>query len=198
MVSSRMLMRLAASVTVRWCHEVSPQTIHVASAGRMKSDYTYAAMYEASYAAAVASRRERGNLWLTACDSPICIGPLVPEPALITGRNIRRALNELTKATQRTRRIKRYSLRRKLSCMSEELPDEDSNELEDTVDDILTLNTCGHAFHSRCLASWFLMDRFDCPMCRVAYYTRPSPPPQAFVVSSMYVGYRGGRVMGLG
>lgn len=82
--------------------------------------------------------------------------------------------------------------------MAEEVAKETPTESEETTDDIMTLNSCGHAFHSRCLASWFLMDRFDCPMCRVLYYTRPPTPSRAFVVSTMYVGARGGRVMGLG
>ena len=136
--------------------------------------------------------------WLTASNSPICIGPLMPEPALVNGRNIRGALDELATATECTRRKKRISVRRKLSCMSQEAGDEDAAAVEEVADDILTLNTCGHVFHSRCLASWFLMDRFDCPMCRVQYYTRPHAPSRSVVISTMYMAPGGGRVMGLG
>jgi len=130
-------------------------------------------------------------------ECPICIGPLMPEPALVNGRNIRGALDELATATERTRRKKRLSVRRKLSCMSGEAGDEDPAADEEVADDILTLNVCGHVFHSRCLASWFLMDRFDCPMCRVQYYTRPHPASRSIVISTMYMA-PGGRVMGLG
>lgn len=42
-------------------------------------------------------------------------------------------------------------------------------------DDILSLNTCRHAFHAKCLASWFLIDRYDCPICRTVYYVKPPP-----------------------
>ncbi|TDZ38261.1 hypothetical protein C8035_v006839 [Colletotrichum spinosum] len=37
-------------------------------------------------------------------------------------------------------------------------------------DDILTLNTCQHAFHAKCLSSWFLIERYDCPVCRSQYW----------------------------
>jgi hypothetical protein len=48
-------------------------------------------------------------------------------------------------------------------------------------DDILSLNTCRHAFHAKCLASWFLIDRYDCPVCRTVYFVkrRPSLPLRA-------------------
>ncbi|KAF2661196.1 hypothetical protein K491DRAFT_480955 [Lophiostoma macrostomum CBS 122681] len=36
--------------------------------------------------------------------------------------------------------------------------------------DVLTLRECKHAFHSSCLISWFLIKRYDCPVCRRAYY----------------------------
>jgi hypothetical protein len=35
--------------------------------------------------------------------------------------------------------------------------------------DVLTLRECKHAFHSSCLISWFLIKRYDCPVCRRAY-----------------------------
>lgn len=52
-------------------------------------------------------------------------------------------------------------------------------------DDILRLNTCGHAFHAKCLASWFLIHRYDCPICRAVYYvkSRPSLPKRVIVAS---------------
>ncbi|KAK2002612.1 hypothetical protein LX36DRAFT_667055 [Colletotrichum falcatum] len=37
-------------------------------------------------------------------------------------------------------------------------------------DDILRLKGCQHAFHAKCLASWFLIDRYDCPVCRNPYW----------------------------
>lgn len=37
-------------------------------------------------------------------------------------------------------------------------------------DDILTLKSCQHAFHAKCLSSWFLIDRYDCPVCRSHYW----------------------------
>ncbi|KAI8947882.1 hypothetical protein F4801DRAFT_605001 [Xylaria longipes] len=36
--------------------------------------------------------------------------------------------------------------------------------------EILRINRCGHTFHSRCLVTWFLKSKHDCPICRTAYY----------------------------
>ncbi|KAI0115589.1 hypothetical protein GGR51DRAFT_503492 [Nemania sp. FL0031] len=36
--------------------------------------------------------------------------------------------------------------------------------------EILRINQCDHAFHSRCLVVWFLKDKYDCPLCRIRYY----------------------------
>ncbi|OHF01947.1 hypothetical protein CORC01_02825 [Colletotrichum orchidophilum] len=41
---------------------------------------------------------------------------------------------------------------------------------EPSEDDILTLRNCQHAFHAKCLSSWFLIERFDCPVCRSQYW----------------------------
>lgn len=35
---------------------------------------------------------------------------------------------------------------------------------------MLTLHTCGHSFHAKCLTPWFLLSRYDCPICRKPYY----------------------------
>ncbi|KAI1733543.1 hypothetical protein F4680DRAFT_398162 [Xylaria scruposa] len=40
--------------------------------------------------------------------------------------------------------------------------------------EILRINRCGHAFHARCLVTWFLQGRADCPMCRGTFYPPPS------------------------
>lgn len=41
-------------------------------------------------------------------------------------------------------------------------------------DEILKMRRCPHMFHARCLATWFLMKRYDCPVCRAAYYQTAS------------------------
>lgn len=38
--------------------------------------------------------------------------------------------------------------------------------------EILKLRSCGHWFHARCLSSWFLIDRYDCPVCRKSYWEK--------------------------
>lgn len=40
----------------------------------------------------------------------------------------------------------------------------------DRDSEILKLRSCGHWFHARCLSSWFLIDRYDCPVCRKSYW----------------------------
>ncbi|KAI1123800.1 hypothetical protein F5Y10DRAFT_45579 [Nemania abortiva] len=44
--------------------------------------------------------------------------------------------------------------------------------------EILKISQCGHAFHSRCLATWFLKKQYDCPMCRAKYYPPGQPQEQ--------------------
>ncbi|KAI0546711.1 hypothetical protein F4679DRAFT_403784 [Xylaria curta] len=36
--------------------------------------------------------------------------------------------------------------------------------------EILRLHRCGHAFHARCLLTWVLEGRADCPVCRTIFY----------------------------
>lgn len=130
----------------------------------------------------------------THAGSPICIGPLVPEPALLDGRSIRRALDELTTLATDRRQLPGPAWKWKKKRDGKGKVGGDG---EDGDDDVLTLNSCRHAFHSRCLASWFLMERYDCPVCRVVYYRRPSLPERAVATRGFYIGARG-RVMGLG
>lgn len=47
-----------------------------------------------------------------------------------------------------------------------------SAEESDLDTEILVLRGCHHAFHARCLISWFLADGFDCPVCRAPYWMR--------------------------
>ncbi|KAI1391636.1 uncharacterized protein F4822DRAFT_191942 [Hypoxylon trugodes] len=37
-------------------------------------------------------------------------------------------------------------------------------------DEVLKLKRCTHIFHARCLATWFLRKKYDCPVCRTPYY----------------------------
>lgn len=52
--------------------------------------------------------------------------------------------------------------------------------------EILKLRSCGHWFHARCLSSWFLIDRYDCPVCRKSYWegkSRRRGPMETFLRS---------------
>lgn len=102
--------------------------------------------------------------WLISC-SPICIGPLVgplmPEPAHTVGDDPPQTLDQASTVAHKTQS-------RSEGEGTTARPDNTDLDMED--DDILTLNTCGHSFHSKCLSSWFLIERHDCPVCRTAYY----------------------------
>ncbi|KAI1773005.1 hypothetical protein F4818DRAFT_130489 [Hypoxylon cercidicola] len=37
-------------------------------------------------------------------------------------------------------------------------------------DEALMLKRCHHIFHARCLATWFLRKKYNCPVCRAPYY----------------------------
>ncbi|KAF1953758.1 hypothetical protein CC80DRAFT_506950 [Byssothecium circinans] len=38
------------------------------------------------------------------------------------------------------------------------------------TEEVLMLRVCQHAFHGSCLTSWFLIERYDCPICRLTYF----------------------------
>lgn len=46
---------------------------------------------------------------------------------------------------------------------------------EDEDDTVITLKKCHHSFHSRCLTSWFLTNRYDCPICRTVFWGNGRP-----------------------
>jgi hypothetical protein len=111
-------------------------------------------------------------------ECPICIGPLVPEPLRRDEQSARLALAEVTTVAgacveastdgapegtseSRSKLFGVLPFRKKVKV--------------DSGDDVLTLTTCGHSFHAKCLSSWFLIDRHDCPICRVIYYRRRRP-----------------------
>ncbi|KEZ39074.1 hypothetical protein SAPIO_CDS10459 [Scedosporium apiospermum] len=53
--------------------------------------------------------------------------------------------------------------------------------------EILKLKSCGHWFHARCLSSWFLIDRYDCPVCRKPYWDgKPKKGPLSTWLTSNY------------
>lgn len=93
--------------------------------------------------------------------SPICIGPLVPEPAHALNNEPRPTLEEISTAT---------SHKSPNHEAKDSHPETTIQTTEDHKDDILTINACGHSFHSKCLSSWFLIERHDCPVCRVQFY----------------------------
>lgn len=89
--------------------------------------------------------------------SPICIGPLVPEPVHTVNANPRPILEKVSTVTSHE------------TNQAKPGPSVQTTT-DEAEDDIMTINTCGHSFHSKCLSSWFLIERYDCPVCRVPYY----------------------------
>ncbi|VUC21900.1 unnamed protein product [Clonostachys rosea] len=139
-------------------------------------------------------------------ECPICIGPLVPEsPSRLTQTRLR---GDVTTAHQDvpSRRQSTNLTPEGRPSTTDEIPEHNSRsgfpfgshwfsqirrkgsagleedcEVLTEVDDVLTINGCGHSFHSKCLISWFLMDRNDCPICRQLFYSPPSIPSRVFL-----------------
>ncbi|CEI42055.1 unnamed protein product [Fusarium venenatum] len=110
---------------------------------------------------------------------PICIGPLVPEPTYTVTQDPRPVLEHVSTVT---------SHKTTSQAKSQETVGQ-TEEVTDTNDDVLTINACGHSFHSKCLSSWFLIDRYDCPVCRVPYYKGIPRHQQALNVSPFWPFY---------
>ncbi|KAI0376498.1 hypothetical protein F5Y04DRAFT_266179 [Hypomontagnella monticulosa] len=48
--------------------------------------------------------------------------------------------------------------------------EEKRQSMQPIDDEVLMMKRCPHLFHSRCLATWFLRKKYDCPVCRTPYY----------------------------
>lgn len=97
--------------------------------------------------------------------SPICIGPLVPEPVHTVNADPRPILEKVSTVTSHESQAKPGP-----SVQTADKSGPSVKTTDEAEDDIMTINTCGHSFHSKCLSSWFLIERYDCPVCRVPYY----------------------------
>ncbi|KAL0943174.1 uncharacterized protein CTRU02_201060 [Colletotrichum truncatum] len=126
------------------------------------------------------------SLTLTA-DSPICIGPLfvsssghasvegptqaMPSQASGTGGDgsvLEGSGGQLTHSgVAIIKKLVEASKWRLLQLRKEKASKSPS---ESPDDEILTLKICQHAFHAKCLSSWFLIERYDCPVCRSQYW----------------------------
>ncbi|KAF4847431.1 hypothetical protein CGCSCA4_v005440 [Colletotrichum siamense] len=127
----------------------------------------------------------------SAPECPICIGPLfVPSNIHTTGSSPMQAVPshasgsgggsdvpEESEGRQTHRGFGIRSVREKLAASNcnwrvMQLWDEKTGNSQGDSgdDDILTLKSCHHAFHAKCLSSWFLIERYDCPVCRSPYW----------------------------
>ncbi|CZR40798.1 uncharacterized protein FPRO_10386 [Fusarium proliferatum ET1] len=105
-------------------------------------------------------------------ECPICIGPLVPEPVHTVNADPRPILEKVSTVTSRETNDKpgpSVQTTDKSGTSAQTMADP-SVQTDEAEDDIMTINACGHSFHSKCLSSWFLIERYDCPVCRVPYY----------------------------
>ncbi|KAI1505790.1 hypothetical protein F5X99DRAFT_217629 [Biscogniauxia marginata] len=60
------------------------------------------------------------------------------------------------------------------TCTTTTAGDEKRQSMQPINDGVLKMKRCRHTFHSRCLATWFLNKKYDCPVCRTPYY-QPMP-----------------------
>lgn len=111
--------------------------------------------------------------------SPICIGPLVPEPVHTRSEAAHPVPEDITSVTLQSHPFGSY-LKKVTSPRERTIMD----EAEAPDSEILTLKSCGHSFHTKCLSSWFLLQRHDCPVCRAPYYKRRLRGPRALMVSA--------------
>lgn len=120
-------------------------------------------------------------------ECPICIGPLIPEPAHTAGSDPL-PVEQVTSVATKNPRTSQESCMVEVSRAGQPSrePDSQSIRSETVDDDILTLNSCGHSFHCKCLSSWFLIERFDCPVCREPYYKSHLPRERTLTVPPFF------------
>lgn len=109
------------------------------------------------------------------CISPVCIGPLVPptapQPACIVNKPTARFTQVVaSKMPWMAANTPAEHVTQVTGCPCESPQMSTDAPALEVQDDVLTLDTCGHSFHFKCLSSWFLIERHDCPVCRVPYY----------------------------
>ncbi|TIC99221.1 hypothetical protein CH35J_006485 [Colletotrichum higginsianum] len=103
------------------------------------------------------------------------------------GRNVRAAASKWRGSAWRWREWKKSPVK---------------TDAKTSDDDILTLKSCKHAFHAKCLSSWFLIGRYDCPVCRNHYWqsreakTRTASAPIEPMSSGPVLGAESGRERG--
>ena len=94
---------------------------------------------------------------------PICLSTLgltVPSPSASNQIFLAETSNTAPRKNKRRWAVCSYDADEDLRCGNVE-------------EDVLSLRVCGHSFHAGCLVSWFLIGRFDCPLCKAKYFDRP-------------------------
>ncbi|KAF7550355.1 hypothetical protein G7Z17_g5768 [Cylindrodendrum hubeiense] len=121
-------------------------------------------------------------------ECPICIGPLIPEPVHTAGSDPLPTLQQVASVTTKNPATSQESCMVEVSRAEHPSPEADAQSIrsETVDDDILTLNSCGHSFHCKCLSSWFLIERHDCPVCREPYYKSNLQRNRTFNVPSFF------------
>ena len=111
----------------------------------------------------LATTMRLGNRVLIRASSPICLSSFYDEPA-----------EESVEKTAEKRRDVETGLApdpkavpRAPKAANEK---QATDEPPEVGDEVLKMKRCRHMFHARCLATWFLQRRYDCPVCRIQYY----------------------------
>lgn len=106
--------------------------------------------------------REKSSLTWRAT-SPICLSSLYFAPERAAEAEV-----DLEAGVSRTTTTTCTSTTNSIS--SQEAAKKAELELPPIDDEVMKMKRCQHLFHARCLATWFLRRRYDCPVCRTPYY----------------------------
>ncbi|CAJ2506529.1 Uu.00g006590.m01.CDS01 [Anthostomella pinea] len=119
----------------------------------------------------VTEKRDRRNSQTEAEDAecPICLASLYGSPAgasaptgagvdLEAGIDISRTTTTKTMSTSTA------------STSTTTTAKEERCSLQPVNDEVLKMKRCRHLYHAKCLATWFMRKKYNCPVCRTPYY----------------------------
>ncbi|KAI0471502.1 hypothetical protein GGR56DRAFT_654398 [Xylariaceae sp. FL0804] len=121
-------------------------------------------------------------------ECPICLGRLYPnhEEAsavdLEAGHGVTRPETAATTTTATTATAASEGVQRPpaaaaavaVATAAPEAEEKRHSALQQPIrDEVIEMKRCRHRFHARCLATWFLRRKYDCPVCRTPYYQEP-------------------------
>ncbi|KAI1135605.1 hypothetical protein F5Y05DRAFT_393934 [Hypoxylon sp. FL0543] len=95
-------------------------------------------------------------------ECPICLGYLYASEVRTSTSSVRRNQEDLEAGhgVSETTTTKADVIITEKKCSS----------MQHNDDEVLKMKRCTHLFHARCLATWFLRKKYECPVCRTPYY----------------------------